>query len=269
MKRGLIDGDIICYRCAFAAEHTVYSLEYGNEVKRFKYKRDLNKYVKDNNVEEFSIEKERVVEPVEHAIANVNSTLTRIRNNLGIDDIVLFLSDSNTFRDDIQYGHKYKGNRDNQKRPHWYKEVKDYLIKAYGAVRCEGVEADDALADEQDVEGLSTVIVSLDKDLLQIPGLHYNWVKNEKLNISYETARKIFWCQVLTGDTTDNIPGLKGVGPKTAAKLLEECKDEREYSDTVMAIYTERLGEEIEVEEEVIPIEEYINRLKRLIKVGT
>ena len=267
--KALLDGDIVCYRCAFAAEHTVYTLRVeGQNTKRFKYKKDLDAYVNDNEIEEYEVEKERVVEPVSHAIANVNTTLKRIRRKLNTEDVDIYLSDSNNFRDAIEIGQKYKGNRDNQKRPHWYKEVKQYLIDSYGAKKIEGLEADDVLANEQDSENLSTVVVSLDKDLLQIPGLHYNWVKDEKLNISPDTARYIYWCQVLTGDRTDNIPGIKGVGPKTAAKILEGCKSEEEFYNKVVEQYTEKVGETIELER-TVPIEEYIQRIQRLIKVGS
>ena len=46
-----------------------------------------------------------------------------------------------------------------------------------------------------------------------------------------------FYMQLLTGDSTDNIPGLKGVGPKTAEKVLANCTTEEELYAAVLICY--------------------------------
>ena len=46
-----------------------------------------------------------------------------------------------------------------------------------------------------------------------------------------------FYTQVLTGDRTDNIPGLHGIGPKKAAKILKGLKTEHEMFDAVLKAY--------------------------------
>jgi 5'-3' exonuclease len=51
---------------------------------------------------------------------------------------------------------------------------------------------------------------------------------------------------VLTGDRTDNIIGLKGIGPKKAEKLLKDCKTEREYYDACLKAYD---GNQLRVDE--------------------
>ena len=68
-----------------------------------------------------------------------------------------------------------------------------------------------------------TVIVTVDKDLLQIKGNHWNPVKKEADVV--EDGYELFLTQWLTGDATDGYPGLKGIGPKKAAKFIEESED--------------------------------------------
>ena len=75
---------------------------------------------------------------------------------------------------------------------------------------------------------MSTVICSIDKDLLQVPGLHYNWVHdrserndtNGKVSVSEDVGLRKLYQQVLTGDSTDAILGIRGVGPVTARKII-------------------------------------------------
>jgi DNA polymerase-1 len=109
------------------------------------------------------------------------------------------------------------------------------------AVAVEGFEADDVigtLALKAREEGLEAVIVSGDKDLYQLvgPGIHLlnpgrggptgvesEWVDetnaHEKFGIPPEQITNYL---ALVGDTSDNVPGAPGIGPKTAVKLLRE-----------------------------------------------
>ncbi len=66
----------------------------------------------------------------------------------------------------------------------------------------------------------NTVICSIDKDLQQIPGNHYNFVKKEHSFVTPEEAIQNFYKQILTGDAADNIKGAKGIGPVRAGKII-------------------------------------------------
>jgi hypothetical protein len=215
--RALVDGDIIVYRCGFAAEHNRYLWdEY-----RFESHAEWKEFVKEQELDVADMEEVEVIreyEPVSHALANVKSVMADIANEMETDDIVVYLSQGECFRNDIATIMEYKGNRRDAPKPKHYEAIREYLAKHWPTVVVNSIEADDALALNQTDD---TVIVSIDKDLLQIPGKHYNWVRRERLEVSPEVGRMKFWVQVLTGDATDNIPGIYGVGPKRAKAMVE------------------------------------------------
>lgn len=94
-----------------------------------------------------------------------------------------------------------------------------------GAVASTGMEADDLVsiwAYEAREKDEQYVICGIDKDLLQIPGNHYNYNKNTWTFIDDNIANYNLMIQCLTGDTTDNIKGIKGIGPKKAAAILKD-----------------------------------------------
>ncbi len=96
----------------------------------------------------------------------------------------------------------------------------------------EGYEADDLIATyakQAEDKGFETVVVSADKDLMQLIGGHvsyYDGMKDkfftpedvkEKFGVYPD---KVVDVQALSGDKIDNIPGVPGIGPKTAAELV-------------------------------------------------
>ena len=162
---------------------------------------------------------------------------------LECDDYKAYITGKNNFRDKVAVTEPYKGNRKDAKRPVHYQAIRNHLQRL-GAELVEGQEADDAVAIEATKTG--GWIVSIDKDLDQVSGWHYNFVKKERYFITPEEGMKNLYTQVLTGDRTDNIIGLKGIGPAKAAKLLKDCKTEREYYDACIKAYD---GNELRVNE--------------------
>ncbi|MFW6155287.1 MAG: DNA polymerase I [Planctomycetota bacterium] len=110
----------------------------------------------------------------------------------------------------------------------------EQIVRAMGIPlwRGGGQEADDYLASaagQWASDDLDVVLVSGDKDLEQTLGEHvvlYDPAKDEILDpATLEQTKgyppeKAVEIQTLTGDSTDNVPGVKGVGPKTAARLI-------------------------------------------------
>lgn len=133
----------------------------------------------------------------------------------------LHLTGKGNFRDEIAVTKPYKGNRTGNKKPTHYTALRNYLAWSWDATIWEGFEADDAVAIEATEKGEESVIVSLDKDLDQVAGWHYNFVKRLLYYVDQETADLNFYKQFLTGDRVDNIQGVYGIGDKKATALLE------------------------------------------------
>ena len=246
--KALIDGDIILYRCGFAAQSKIYNLSiplFQGEIPKFKYKKDMLAWKKENGQEgcNYSVVVDTVIEPVENALNNVKTVLKEIErflsNRFKDVEMQIFLSGSTNFRDQVATIKIYKGNRDPLHKPHWYNEIKQYLKDVWDAEELDDIEADDILADLQSNESAikETCIVSTDKDLDQISGWHYNWVKDLLYEVSEEQAIHSKYVQILTGDSTDNIEGIPGVGPISAEKCLEWCETVDDYEEAAREQY--------------------------------
>ena len=91
-----------------------------------------------------------------------------------VDEYELYLTGRDNFRNEIAFTKPYKGNRKDTPKPIHFKSLRSILCEEWGAVVIEGKEANDAMGEAQTDD---TIICSIDKDLLMIPGWHYNFVK--------------------------------------------------------------------------------------------
>lgn len=157
----------------------------------------------------------------------------------------IYVTGSGNFREQVATILPYKGNRDPTHKPKYYKEIKKRLLDKWGAILVHGYEADDAMAIEQwKSKDRDTVICTIDKDLDQVPGFHYNYVKQEMYNVTVADANRFFFWQMLNGDTSDNIPGIKGVGPRTIEKKWKELDyDLDSIREFVKSEYQRQYGE--------------------------
>ncbi len=120
----------------------------------------------------------------------------------------------------------YKTNR-TQEPPAMLDAARSLLAEAGPTIHRSTVEADDVMGILQTNGKIAhTVIVSVDKDMKSIPGLHFNPDKDDfPVRVTLEEADYNFHIQWLTGDTTDGYPGIKGVGKVKAAKILRYAED--------------------------------------------
>ncbi len=129
-----------------------------------------------------------------------------------------FLSGGINFRYDINPN--YKANRRDVVRPRHLEAVRSHLVTEWQASVTDGIEADDALGIEQcNSEG--TIICSIDKDLLQIPGWHYNFVKLDQRFVTPLDGLKHFYYQLIMGDKADNIFGYDGKARDKVPQFLQ------------------------------------------------
>lgn len=214
-----VDGDWALFRGCFSCEKSVYTLiRDGNVPIKFESKAELNKYVDQEGLKEYEIRKEADLQPFEYAAGTIKSMLNLVKERLNADTLNIYLTGNGNFRYKVAKTAPYKGNRIKSQRPHWYEEAKEYMVKYWNAQVVDGMEADDALGINQTD---ASILVSPDKDLDQIPGWHYNPVKENKYNVDEFTAYYNFCVQMLVGDASDNIKGLDGIGPVRAASILD------------------------------------------------
>lgn len=179
------------------------------------------------------------IQPVEFAFNNVNTVLESLVARFDPSDVKIYLSDDVVFRNQIATTKLYKGNRDPNHKPKHYKAIKEFLL-GKGAIIRPNWEADDAIGVEaSQPDGKRRIIVSTDKDLDQIAGEHYNWVTGELYDVSKRAGDVYLFTQLLTGDTTDNIPGLPDMGPVKARKLLDGAASRKELYSRVRGAYEE------------------------------
>lgn len=214
----LIDGDLIAFRCAASCEKQGVV------------------------VEDFGI-----------ACARADNLLTNIINEVGgpLGDNFIFLSGGENFRKNIYP--QYKANRVDQKRPDYLEPLREWLVTEWGAKVTDGIEADDVLgiAQSSSPEG-TTIICSLDKDLLQVPGNHYSWeIGTSTWNkpasrrwVSPQEGLFNFYWQIMMGDAADNVPGFDGKMRQKVPKFMEDWynllqtyDDEQEMFDFVATHY--------------------------------
>lgn len=221
-----IDADGLVYRAAFSVQTRGYIGYKDGKPSTFAgKKKDIEEEV-DELVSYAAVDEDDVQE----AIYNFNSMLRGILNKFNTQVYKLFLTGKGNYRNDIYA--QYKEGR--APRPILYEVVRQYAEADQYSVVSEGEEADDMLGYSQSHD---TVICSIDKDLLMIPGYHYNYVTGKVQEIDRATAIRNFYTQLLTGDNVDNIPGLQGIGPAKAKKALQDCETEEDMYQVVLNMY--------------------------------
>jgi hypothetical protein len=221
----LIDFDVIVYRAGFASQRKLWTVTlldgeeivFNEGISKAQALKDLDEKGLSSQIKSwepvFSIAEEYV------AINTAKKILEDIQKASWLTSYKGFLGTSNDeklFRLQIAKTLPYKANRPD--KPYHYDAIRNYLLEETVCEMVEGIESDDALGIYQRED---SVICSIDKDLLQIPGHHFNFVKNEFKTITEVEGWRNFYKQVLTGDRADNIPGLFRVGDKMANKWLK------------------------------------------------
>lgn len=201
MKTLLVDGDIIAYTCSAVTD---VSVDWDDDGTKSKYGNE------------------------EQARAQTIKTLNDLKDLLDADRVIVCLSDPSRryFRHDIYPD--YKKQRTHGTPPCDLSAVKQMLRDGIGGFETKSVatlEADDVMGIMMThptmVEG-EKVIVTSDKDLNQIPGMHYNTRTGKSADVWPMEADVFFYLQALMGDTTDGYPGCPKIGPVKATKILSE-----------------------------------------------
>ncbi len=256
----LIDGDIVCYRCGFAAESYMYRVlceeRYADSDMVFTSQSAANTYL--GSLPAYitaHIDKEVVPQPLKNALGTVKRVINRTLKDCQTTDYQVFLTNtdlSHNFRYKID--NTYKANRKGSSKPFHYDGIRNYLLRHHPTLLVDGQEADDEMGIVQ-VREKDTCIASIDKDMLMIPGLHYNFdselitaasdpgtltlskTGKAKANKLTGVGFKWFAAQILLGDVCDNIKGLKGYGPVKVLNLLDNEIDIKSIWRTIVETY--------------------------------
>jgi len=174
------------------------------------------------------------------AIHRAEALLDELLTKTGADSYRAFLTGKSNFRKTIYP--EYKANRTAPKPVH-LEALREYALDKQNAeLAPDTLEADDALGINQTDD---TMIVSLDKDLLMVPGKHFSWeikgkgwTKPDKFTEQTKLGGlRLFFEQCLKGDTSDNIKGIEKIGNKRATALLADCVTEQQMFDAVRNAY--------------------------------
>lgn len=180
-------------------------------------------------------------DPVEVAYMRIDQMIHSILDTTGANTYRGFISGGSNFRHEIYP--EYKANRKDMVDPRWRSACKEYLVREWAAEVTDGYEADDALGINQTAD---TIICSIDKDLDQVPGLHYSWpivrkgavVREGRIyEVSEIEGLKSFYRSLLVGDRTDNIFGVDGIGKVKAAQMIDNLETEEEMFERVAELY--------------------------------
>ena len=176
---------------------------------------------------------------LEEGKQRVDAELASLRARLKADTLVIALSDKSEPNWRLGVLPSYKVNRGDKPLPVLLAELRAYLGEVYKAVSHPSLEGDDVLgllATNRQVRGRK-IIVSIDKDLRNIPGLLFNPMKEDLgvVKITEDAADYNHLMQVLTGDRTDGYTGLPGCGPVKAERILHSVPSGKRWAAVVAA----------------------------------
>lgn len=215
--------------------------------------------------------------PKQSALRKVKDRIAAISDQIQTDEIRCYLTGKDNFRDDVARYQIYKGNRYDKDgnrikpQPVHLAVCREFIAKNYTSTIADGEEADDLLAIAQTkcnaAEGWHSIISTIDKDLLQVPGLHHDMNSGYVQTVDTlgtmtidpkgkvrGTGLKFFYTQLLMGDAADWIPGLPkvtkymketfekilrlgGCGEKGAYAVTFDATDEYDLFKRVMNCY--------------------------------
>ena len=172
------------------------------------------------------------------ALNKAERTLEWILNTLGYTSYIGYLGGSNSFRKEVYS--EYKANRRNKDKPKYFYEVSDFMVNQLGFHRPKDMETDDAVNITR-LQIPESIIVSPDKDLLNLEGTHFNLRQGLLVSVNKEEAERLFYKAMIIGDSIDNIKGIHGWGEKTCEKLFADTS--KGYRNLVFDSYVQVYGE--------------------------
>ena len=160
------------------------------------------------------------------AVVALENWIDAVTKKIDVDGFTIAFTSKNNFRKEIYP--EYKANRTKNKKPYLVKQLQEYCERTYKCLTVDGLEADDIIGQAMTNPRFGDVIgVSMDKDMLTIPGATFNPDKDAIVQrTSLLDATVKFYVQTLTGDAVDNYKGCPGIGEVKAYKAMNKVLDE-------------------------------------------
>ena len=226
MITAYIDGDWILYAAGFAGQKSQFVFIDEDYCAFAKNITELRARLEEDAVafKEQHVFSRNILDPEAHfyhsAKKMIEGNLQKIQDKFKQDvKPVLLMDGDGNFRNRIATIRAYKGTRSVHAKPLMYNDIKKYLLDNWDAELIHGQETDDEMAIRQTQAEGKTIIVAVDKDMLQVPGWHLNPNKGFK-KIGPQEGLERLYAQCLTGDSVDNIAGCYKAGPKKAKELI-------------------------------------------------
>ena len=199
-------------------------------------------YFPEESLLEFPTEEEQL----EEAKYRTRTKLQEIQNNVeewyNIVQTYIFIGGKGNFR--YKVFPEYKANRKDVVKSPLLPFIKEYMIEELKAIESHGGEADDYIIDGISECSGNCVVSSIDKDVLyhspNIPLYDYrgyNDVLGEFKSISTKESRLARATQLVTGDSTDGVPGAKGVGKAWCDKNMHVDMTDYQFIKAIFLAY--------------------------------
>ena len=173
----------------------------------------------------------------------ISKLIQDIVDNTRASNYLLFLTVGRGFRYKVYPA--YKANRKGEKPVH-FNEVKQFLIDKYGAIHHPELEADDLCLISNKVIP-NSFICACDKDMIYLEGTHYHYKKNEWITTTKDEALKLFWGDMIQGQSGDNIKGIKGLGEKFVENFMLNLPTDTDlniyFRNSILQLYINKYGE--------------------------
>jgi DNA polymerase-1 len=205
------------------------------------------------------------------ARANLTSFLRACRESCGAEAVRVLVTGRGSnkgYRYAVARAKPYQGNRSSSRRPENWEFLRDVIEGGFHpdfpVEVTNSAEADDLFGKYSTELGWQNVVIlTQDKDMRMVPGLHLEWKDRSFRAVAPDLweewkddncfGRKWFWLQMLHGDQADNIPGLPKYitpagkpalcGEKTAWKLLADTACENDARQIVFGLYSAWYGD--------------------------
>lgn len=188
----------------------------------------------------------REVKTLKQCEDGVDNMIKHILRFTGATSYLLFLTSGRNFRYNIYP--EYKANRKYGDKPMWFDEVKTHLLRKEASVVHSDLEADDLCNIYKNVIK-DSFICAIDKDMLKLEGKHFNYSKNQWVEVTKDEACRNFWASMITGDSVDGIKGIPGKGPKAVEEILHWNLSWWNYPGEVLFHYIEKFGQDLGIQE--------------------